>query len=74
MKINRKAVGMDRENLPWQCPEHPDAMIKHTWNRTQFVYADGYPRGGSDSNHQYWCNACGKELASERKPNENKSA
>lgn len=48
--------------LPWRCPKHPNAKIKHSWDRTQFVYNDGYPRGGFDDNHKYECGDCRTEL------------
>ena len=54
--------------LPYICPEHPRAQVRHTWDRTQFVYGDGYPRGsGIDSNHQYECAICRRALAPPKK-------
>lgn len=52
--------------LPYICPEHPDAQIKHTWDQTHYVM-NGYPAGeGISSKHQYWCAKCGRELAAEQ--------
>ncbi len=48
--------------LPWQCPEHPDAKILHSWDTQHIVWGDGYPRGGYSSNHKFECNECGTEL------------
>lgn len=49
--------------LPWTCPDHPHAKIRHDWLRTTYVYRDGYPRGGRDHEHKYFCNDCGLELS-----------
>ncbi len=51
---------------PWQCPEHPDAKILHSWDNVRYVYADGYPRGQGSENHKYECNDCGLELAANK--------
>ena len=49
--------------LPWVCPDHPQAMIRHSWNRSHYVM-NGYPAGTSiDSNHRYECADCGRQLA-----------
>ena len=54
----------EEKKLPWRCPDHPQAQIKKSWDRTFFVYGDGYPRGsGLDSNFKYECSECGRELA-----------
>lgn len=49
--------------LPWQCSEHSNAKVLHSWDNTYTVgWNDGYPRGGHSSNHEYTCHECGKEL------------
>jgi len=49
--------------LPWQCPEHPDAKIRESYNVTRYVW-NGYPRGtGEKNNYKYECMECGRELA-----------
>ena len=49
--------------LPWICPNHPHAQIRHEWNRSQYIM-NGYPAGrGIDTGHQYYCAECGRELA-----------
>ena len=55
---------MKKKNLlPWICPDHPEALIKHTWDETHFVWKDDFPRGeGIKKNHKYECNICGREL------------
>jgi len=53
------------KNLPYICPEHPEAMIKHEWTESQYVM-NGYPAGiPLKSKHNYYCNECGRELAAE---------
>ena len=53
---------------PWQCPKHPDALIKHSWDETYVVFRDGYPRGsGMKNNHSYQCGECGLELANNKR-------
>lgn len=50
-------------NLPWTCPQHPEAQIRHSWDQTHYVM-NGYPAGqGVRSNHRYECSECGTELA-----------
>ena len=54
------------KELPWQCPEHPEAEILHSYDESQYVM-NGYRVGSVDvHNHKYECNECGRELASER--------
>lgn len=60
-------MSVSNTTLPWRCPQHPDAQIRHSWTRHQYVYGDGYPRGGHDSDHKYECAECGLELAPPRK-------
>ena len=48
--------------LPWVCPEHPNAQIRHSWDQTHYVM-NGYPVGtGIRSNQRYECAECGREL------------
>lgn len=50
--------------LPWICPDHPEAQIRYSWDRTYYVFSDGYPRGGGvKTNHKYECAECGRKLA-----------
>jgi hypothetical protein len=49
--------------LPYICKAHPAAGVRHTWNVQQYVIG-GYPSGeGIQSDHRYFCDECGKELA-----------
>lgn len=49
--------------LPWTCPQHPAAQIRHSWDQKHYVM-NGYPAGsGFSSNHKYECAECGLELA-----------
>jgi hypothetical protein len=60
-----KGGEMTNKNLPWQCPDHPNARIKHSWDEKHYVF-NGYPAGeGIKSKHKYECNECGMELAEE---------
>ena len=44
------------------CAEHPDAPVRHSWNRTQYVM-NGLPSGSAvDSDHLYQCSECGQRL------------
>lgn len=46
------------------CPQHPDALIRHTCDLTQTVL-NGMPSGeGVASNHKYFCADCDRELLS----------
>lgn len=52
-----------KKDLPWVCPDHPKAQIRHTWDRTQY-YLNQYPAGTPmDSAHRYECAECGRQLA-----------
>lgn len=54
----------ETKSLPWICPQHPKAQIRHLWDRSQYVM-NGYTAGrGIDTNHRYECADCGLELAS----------
>lgn len=53
-------------SLPWTCPDHPQAEIRHLWDQTHYVL-NGYPAGqGIKSNHRYECAVCNRELAAEK--------
>jgi hypothetical protein len=50
--------------LPWRCPDHPDAMIRHSWDQTQYM-VNGHPASVPlKSNQRYECAECGRQLAS----------
>jgi hypothetical protein len=52
----------ENNELPYICPEHPHAKVRHTWDQTHYVMS-GYPAGtGTKSNHRYECAECGREL------------
>jgi hypothetical protein len=54
--------------LPYVCPEHPGAKIRHEWNQTQYTRREGWPMGEPiKSDHHYFCNICNRELAATRK-------
>jgi len=51
--------------LPYVCPEHSRAQIRHSWDETHCVL-NGLPAGmGIKGNHKYECAVCGRELAEE---------
>lgn len=51
--------------LPWTCPQHPNAQIRHTWDETRCVL-NGIAAGeGIKSKHRYECAECGQELAAQ---------
>lgn len=55
-------VSKAAERLPWRCPEHPDAMIRHLYDQNHCVL-NGYPGGtGWQSNHRYECAKCGRQV------------
>jgi hypothetical protein len=57
---------MIEKDFPYICPDHPAAQIRHEWTEKQYVM-NGYPTGTSlRSQHQYYCNECGRELAEEK--------
>lgn len=54
--------------LPWVCPEHPEAQIRHSWDRTRTEvnwgpYRPRHTVSETESNHRYECAECGRELA-----------
>ena len=54
----------NESRLPWRCPDHPDAKIRHEWDETTYLRCGGYPMGKPiKGNHRYFCNECGRELA-----------
>lgn len=59
---------MNKKELPYVCPEHPEAQIRHEWNQTHYVM-NGYPQGaGIKHGHQYFCDICRRELAPLKEP------
>ena len=53
----------DTASLPYLCPAHPEAQIRHEWDRTRMViHLTGVTRQ-YDHGHQYFCATCGRELA-----------
>ena len=51
--------------IPYICPDHPEAKIRHEWDQNHYVM-NGYPAGtGWRTNHKYFCDECGRELCSE---------
>jgi hypothetical protein len=59
-------------DLPQTCPDHPRALIRHSWRTTQLEWADGEPATAPaglgagpiwTEDHRYWCAVCGKELS-----------
>ena len=50
-------------NLPFICPDHPMAKIKHEFDESHYIM-NGFTAGtGIRSNHKYYCNECGRELS-----------
>jgi len=54
-------------DLPYVCPDHPDALVRHEWLRTRArspfpPYAFLWDE---DHDHRYFCSECGRELAPE---------
>ncbi len=53
------------EPLPYVCPDHPMAQVKHSWDQSHYIIG-GYPAGlGFKTNHAYACNECGRHLRGE---------
>lgn len=55
--------------LPYVCPDHPDAQIRHEWLRTEgSITMNGERRviERHDHDHIYKCAVCGRELAAEK--------
>ena len=52
-----------KQALPWRCPRHPHAQIRHWVDQQYYVYGDGYPRGtGHFAGEGYECAECGEPL------------
>lgn len=54
--------------LPYLCPEHPTAQVRHSWDRTrtEVNWGPHRPRillSKTDRNHKYECAKCNRELA-----------
>jgi len=65
METKPAVVEHQSEKLPWICPQHPKAQIRHLWDQSHYVM-NGYPAGlGIQSNHRHECAECGLELAPE---------
>lgn len=56
----------ETKELPYICPDHPTAQIRHEWNRTRTTVRLTNAQWETDSGHQYFCNECGRELAGEK--------
>lgn len=59
---------MNKE-LPYLCPMHPRAMLKHEWDRTESSHVLNGERivfSRQNTNHVYKCAECGVELAPPR--------
>ena len=59
---------MTDTSLPWLCPEHPAAQVRHLWDRTrsEVNWGPNWPRhliSEVDHSHRYECAVCGRELA-----------
>jgi len=52
--------------LPYVCPDHPEAQIRHEWNRTRYTVRLTGAHWEGDDGHQYFCAVCGRELAPEK--------
>lgn len=49
--------------LPYLCPQHPRAQIRHLWDQTHYIM-NGLPAGaGFRKNHRYECAECGLQVA-----------
>lgn len=45
------------------CPEHPTALVRREWDRTQYFWGHGEPAGRPIDRHiGYWCNECNRPL------------
>jgi len=53
----------DKEKLPYLCPQHPDAKIRHEWDESHYVL-NGLPAGRGVKSNQCWtCSVCGRVLS-----------
>jgi len=53
--------------LPWLCPDHPRAQIRHIWSRTRSEanwgpYRPRHLISVLDHSHRYECAECAREL------------
>ncbi len=51
------------KQLPWVCPDHPAAQIRHEWDRTRTTVRMTGAGWDLDHKHQFFCAECGRELA-----------
>ena len=52
--------------LPYICPYHPRAKIYHEWDQNHYVMNGESVGCGWQTKHNYYCNECGRELASNK--------
>ena len=56
-------------DLPYICPQHPEALVRHEYDRIESSHVlNGVERfviSQRDTNHRYSCNECGCQLAEE---------
>lgn len=65
MDNRTKLRDIEIESLPWKCPKHPNAQIRHSWDEKRYVM-NQYPVGQRiKCNHKYECAECGLELKPE---------
>ena len=53
------------KELPYLCPDHPEAQILHEWDREITTFKLTGAQLKRDRRHQYFCNVCKRELCSE---------
>jgi len=55
------------KDLPYVCPDHPKAAIRHEWSRTRasIPWPPYTTLSITDHDHRYFCAECGRELAPE---------
>ena len=58
----------EQKALPYVCPQHPEALVRHEWNRTRSTVRLTGASWESDSDHRYYCHECGVELAPDAPP------
>ena len=51
--------------LPYICPDHPEAQIRHEWDRTRTTVQLTGASWEIDKGHQYFCHKCNRELRAE---------
>jgi len=59
---------MTDSDLPYICPDHPEAQVRHEWNRTRTTarLTGASWEYDEPSSHQYFCATCDRELSAER--------